>query len=268
MQAAANCSDALDDLTVSKIHTTYDSFGFIPPHSQWTVLAAFCLTIREEVKLISLGTGTKCLPSSKLSTRGEVVHDSHAEVLARRSALRWFFEEIVRVVDSGESRWIVKDEGDGRFKLRDGVRLNLYVSTLPCKGVAFISAETHDISQAETRPCVIWLQHRIAKWHRSRIRQNRAFLYRHLGRGQLQEEGMIIRALESCAPNREEQTRPLHFACPAVTKLRAGTYSAYKAHLAPVSCGLSTCPKSLLAESLKKSIESSKKTVNARSTAV
>ena len=130
-----HCPDALDDLVVLNTHATYDSFGFIPPHSQWTILAAFYLIVGEEVKLISLGTGTKCLPISKLSTRGEVVHDSHAEVLARRSALRWFFEEILRTTGTGESPWIVRGEGDNKFKLRDGVQLNLYISTLPCKHI-------------------------------------------------------------------------------------------------------------------------------------
>ncbi|KAF9569456.1 adenosine deaminase/editase [Agrocybe pediades] len=122
------------------IHKQYNSFSYKPQHSQWTILASFFLyhaTISDDdntLKVISLATGTKCLPASKLSPRGESVHDSHAEVLARRGALRWFLEEIIRVRTSDgsySSRWIVEGQ-DGKYKMKEDVHLHLYVSTLPC----------------------------------------------------------------------------------------------------------------------------------------
>ena len=113
------------------------SLGFTPQHSQYTVLSSFFLTrssTSTDVKVISFGTGTKCLPANRLSPKGEIVNDSHAEVLARRSALLWFLEEIQRTcsVNAYRSPWL-DVYSDGRYALQDGVKLNLYVSTVPCK---------------------------------------------------------------------------------------------------------------------------------------
>ncbi|KAH6915279.1 adenosine deaminase/editase [Coprinopsis sp. MPI-PUGE-AT-0042] len=150
-------SDLDDDPVIRSIHDLYNSLNFTPPHSQFTILASFyllfsptsslpaeCLNGRpKQYKIISLATGTKCTPESRLSARGELVHDSHAEVLARRGAARWLVEEAHRVLlthpgtRNGEdnvylSPWHEFSESTGKFRLREGVKLCLYVSTLPC----------------------------------------------------------------------------------------------------------------------------------------
>ncbi|KAF9482006.1 adenosine deaminase/editase, partial [Pholiota conissans] len=122
------------------IHAAYARFAYAPQHNQWTILASFFLTRRdnlEDMKIISLATGTKCLPASRLSPRGEAVHDCHAEVLARRGALKWFLEETKRIcadADSAQyqSPWLIQRPRDGKITLRAGVQLNLYISTIPC----------------------------------------------------------------------------------------------------------------------------------------
>lgn len=126
----------INNTAVLKILDLYSSFGFTPQHSQYTVLAAFFLICSgtTDIKVISLGTGTKCLPANRLSSKGEIVNDSHAEVLARRSAVLWFLEEIQRIcsVDAYRSPWLDVCS-DARYALREGVKLNLYISTIPCK---------------------------------------------------------------------------------------------------------------------------------------
>jgi len=84
-------------------------------------------------KVISLGTGSKCLPTVLFSPRGDALHDCHAEVLARRGAIRWFLEEIERYHDSGGSEWIARDrDGDCKYTPKDGVHIHMYISTVPC----------------------------------------------------------------------------------------------------------------------------------------
>lgn len=62
---------------------------------EWTILATISLVFPSTSTIIpvSLGTGVKVLPASRLPPLGDAVHDSHAEVLARRGFVRWMMEE-------------------------------------------------------------------------------------------------------------------------------------------------------------------------------
>lgn len=62
---------------------------------EWTVLATISLVFpsTSEVRCVSLGTGVKVLPANRLPPLGDAVHDSHAEVLAKRGFVRWMMEE-------------------------------------------------------------------------------------------------------------------------------------------------------------------------------
>jgi len=154
-------SENVQDDAVKVIHDIYSSIGFKPPSKQFTILASFYLTrqincSKTNFKLISLTTGTKCTPAAKYSPRGELLHDTHAEVLARRGAVRWLMEEIKRmntadlahisdwltVTESG----ILSDSDDNPpYCLRPGVSLHMYVSTLPCRSVSYFAGLTQFI---------------------------------------------------------------------------------------------------------------------------
>lgn len=74
------------------------------------------------------------MPQAKLPPNGDILHDSHAEVLARRGAIRWIYEEVLRWRQGKESSdWIERDGEDGLFGLKPGVQVYMYVSTLPCE---------------------------------------------------------------------------------------------------------------------------------------
>ncbi|KIO30512.1 hypothetical protein M407DRAFT_152052 [Tulasnella calospora MUT 4182] len=144
-------TDAIAQLCISTYLGLPKSFHPVPRSNgtpQWCILAGIVLskptavssndlsssfTDPDSLKCISLGTGTKCLPEAKLPPNGDILHDSHAEVLARRGAIRWFYEEIVRWKQGQESSdWIERDEEDGLLRLKRGVQVHMYVSTLPC----------------------------------------------------------------------------------------------------------------------------------------
>jgi tRNA-specific adenosine deaminase 1 len=112
----------------------YTSLRFKPPIGQYTILAGFVLASPERLHVISLATGSKCLPANRLSRCGESVNDSHAEILAKRGALLWFFDEIHRMKPRSSeepSHWLEKHPS-GRYRLRDVVRMHMYISTVPC----------------------------------------------------------------------------------------------------------------------------------------
>ncbi|EKM59450.1 uncharacterized protein PHACADRAFT_191808 [Phanerochaete carnosa HHB-10118-sp] len=120
------------DAIVEAVFKQYTSLRFKPPPRQFTILAAFILSDdNASLKVISLGTGSKCLPGIRLENGGNVVHDSHAEVLARRCAIRWFLEEIKRPGSRAGSSW-VREQPGGKFALAPHISMHLYVSTLPC----------------------------------------------------------------------------------------------------------------------------------------
>ena len=121
--------DGFDGISL-RILELYSNLHFKPPPGQFTVLASFVLSNKDNIKIISLATGSKCLPTVRLSELGDAVHDSHAEILARRAAIRWFLEEVSRSRSSG-SNWIIR-QSDGRYGLQDTVQLSMYISTPPC----------------------------------------------------------------------------------------------------------------------------------------
>jgi len=120
----------------------FDSLRYAPPKASFTVLAAFFLTSESEeekkkendtnngdVKIIGMATGTKCLPTKIYSRIGDAVHDFHAEVVARRCAVRWLLQEMANET----SEWLVTTDECGRsWSLRQGVSLGFYTSELPC----------------------------------------------------------------------------------------------------------------------------------------
>jgi tRNA-specific adenosine deaminase 1 len=111
---------------------------------EWTPLAGIALSslCQQQLLLISIGAGSKVLPTSKKSTSGDVLNDLHAEVLAARGARRWLLEEVARcsssegAEDPYQSLWIQKSslsDGPGKWTLKQGVTMEMYVSTLLCE---------------------------------------------------------------------------------------------------------------------------------------
>ncbi|KAH9991441.1 hypothetical protein BJV77DRAFT_1060715 [Russula vinacea] len=145
----------------STVIISYASLPAIAPQpGKHTVLASFALhdPRSDRVRLLSLGAGVKCLPAHRLPRHGDALHDSHAEVIARRGAIRWLLEEVqrdARARGRGQDRARAQNENeneegsrfesveaeadawvcagaDGLYALRDDVQLWMYASTVPC----------------------------------------------------------------------------------------------------------------------------------------
>ncbi len=107
-----------------------------------TVLAGFVLSRdgAAGVEVLSLGVGTKFSPTAVIvaDASGRVVHDCHAEVLARRGLLRLLWHEVEAVCAGGDSDVVaatpadVQAAGGAPFTLRSDVRIHMYTSSQPC----------------------------------------------------------------------------------------------------------------------------------------
>ena len=111
------------------------------------------------VKVASLGVGTKFVPpdvagSAFVSSRDDVIRDSHAEILARRNFMRYLYAEMNDSVAGGkmassgaavhyndDNNFSVLEMNDGWFRKRDDVEIHLYVSSAPC-GSASLNLES------------------------------------------------------------------------------------------------------------------------------
>ncbi|KAB1205232.1 tRNA-specific adenosine deaminase 1 [Morella rubra] len=124
-----------------------------PQGREVTVLAAFLVSSpSQELEVVALGTGTKCIGRSLLSPRGDLVNDSHAEIIARRALLRYLYAQIQclthfnnqqKHVDSS-NKFLGGDindlhfqldpdnPGQGKYTMKSGCQLHLYISQLPC----------------------------------------------------------------------------------------------------------------------------------------
>ncbi|TFK56195.1 adenosine deaminase/editase [Heliocybe sulcata] len=147
----------IDEL-VSIVHDLYNTLAFTPPPKQFTILAAFILTSSQcSPHVISVGTGVKCLPASRLPERGDALHDSHAEVLARRGAVRWFLEEIQRSVDSPSPWFRKREDVTEKYALCENVEVTMYVSTVPCGDAStrYLSS-FQDPAMAALKDSTVW----------------------------------------------------------------------------------------------------------------
>lgn len=123
----------------------------------YKVIAAFIMQDGEDDpgRVVSLGTGNKCISGENLRLDGSTVNDSHAEVIARRSLVRFFHYHLAILV-SGKTdvkSIFVQKERQGKIQLRDGVKFHLYISTAPCGDAAIFVHETatsiEDASQSK-----------------------------------------------------------------------------------------------------------------------
>ncbi|XP_065015172.1 tRNA-specific adenosine deaminase TAD1-like isoform X3 [Musa acuminata AAA Group] len=119
-----------------------------PQGRETTVVAAFLLSSPTQgLEVVALGTGTKCIGGSLLSPTGDVINDSHAEIIARRSLLRYFYAEIERLdrihqtsrddvgfADASKSAFGLDTSccGQTKYRMNPGWGLHLYITQLPC----------------------------------------------------------------------------------------------------------------------------------------
>ncbi|KAH9823305.1 hypothetical protein DFH28DRAFT_1172680 [Melampsora americana] len=141
--------NAISDLVVEVVHEAYRS---LPRNgkpivrddgrAEFTILAGIVLidTTHDDndnkgkhyTLCPSLATGMRCLPQEKLPKQGDLLHDSHAEVLARRGFRLWLYDEVRRSCEIG-SRWVNPLLGyKDYFSLKESIQVFFYVSTLPC----------------------------------------------------------------------------------------------------------------------------------------
>ncbi|PVU94748.1 hypothetical protein BB561_002289 [Smittium simulii] len=118
--------------------------------TEWTILAGIVKQDQDEFECVSLATGTKCLGGGSLSKFGDLVNDSHAEILAKRSFILYLIDQINDLISptyNNDSIFYLNEKSDPdehnpcetnifkflnrRLKLKN-VYFHFYSSQCPC----------------------------------------------------------------------------------------------------------------------------------------
>ena len=103
---------------------------------------------KDSFEIVALGTGTKCLGQNEISLQGDLVHDSHAEVIAKRALVLYLMDELEKTFnDKTEDSILVKTETNN-VRLHENYELYFYSSFPPC-GDATIAPIEDEVTKAK-----------------------------------------------------------------------------------------------------------------------
>ncbi|KAI2802273.1 hypothetical protein BLOT_010466 [Blomia tropicalis] len=101
-QLQPNQQKILKNKTIKQIYEAvnqkWKSLGSKP----FRVLASFVLTSNDSTnpEVLAIATGSKCVPAERLVLDGSVVHDSHAEIIARRALKLVLYDHLKHLTKS------------------------------------------------------------------------------------------------------------------------------------------------------------------------
>ena len=132
-------------------HKTHVVAGFIiREQDNDTVSRGNCTNSLSLPRVVAIGSGNKCVGGGNFSLEGRMVHDSHAEIVARRSLMRWLYSQI-ETAGACNSYVVPAADESGMFELLP-CELWLYVSKAPCGDAAIFSrADTTQLSEPGPR---------------------------------------------------------------------------------------------------------------------
>ena len=133
-------ADKIVELTNEKFDELTKSIPEENPNEEYkeaTVAAIIMTKDSDDVSqdiVVAMGTGTKCIGGKKLNKMGTVINDCHAEVIARRALMRFFYDQLdlcVRlllhlislhyiVIRCRQGGSIFEKRSSGRYGLRQG----------------------------------------------------------------------------------------------------------------------------------------------------
>ncbi|XP_018332078.1 double-stranded RNA-specific editase Adar isoform X4 [Agrilus planipennis] len=106
-------------------------------HLKRKVLAGMVMTRDEAMNdmiVICVATGTKCINGENISASGTALNDMHAEIVSRRCLINFLYDQLRLQFTKGEEHNSVfepRPDNTG-FRLRRHIKFHLYISTAPC----------------------------------------------------------------------------------------------------------------------------------------
>ncbi|KAJ3639636.1 hypothetical protein Zmor_002981 [Zophobas morio] len=106
------------------VHEKFKTLMGNSDHANFKVLAGIVMMQKDNLsscKVISVNTGTKCIPGEHISLSGVTLNDMHAEILSRRGLINFFYDQLDLLAGSKQHQSIftLRKDGNG-YKLKDG----------------------------------------------------------------------------------------------------------------------------------------------------
>ncbi|XP_077610160.1 tRNA-specific adenosine deaminase 1 isoform X2 [Crocuta crocuta] len=155
-------ADEIARLCYEHYRTRLPKQGKPEPSREWTLLAAVVKIqpaaeqacdganklVQVTKEVVSMGTGTKCIGQSKMRKSGDILNDSHAEVIARRSFQRYLLHQLHLAASLKEDSIFVPGTQRGLWKLRPDLLFVFFSSHTPCGDASIIP-----MLEFEDQPC-------------------------------------------------------------------------------------------------------------------
>lgn len=127
---------------------------------EWTLLASVIMALdlpdgSMKLKVVAMGTGTKCIGQSKMSKEGEILNDSHAEIISRRAFLRFLYQEIGSAYSKeGSDIFHLQSLQEGNLcVLKPGISFHFFMSHTPCGDASIFPKMTTEMSDCIGDEC-------------------------------------------------------------------------------------------------------------------
>ncbi|KAM9625073.1 tRNA-specific adenosine deaminase 1 isoform 6-T7 [Morphnus guianensis] len=145
-------ADEIAELCYLHYRTRLPKQGKPDPDREWTSLAAVVkvesstqrevlaspgnLQVTKEV--VAMGTGTKCIGQNKMRKTGDILNDSHAEIVAKRSFQRYLLHQMWLAASHQQCSIFIPGTETGKWKLKPNTIFVFFSSHTPCGDASII----------------------------------------------------------------------------------------------------------------------------------
>ncbi|XP_043382357.1 tRNA-specific adenosine deaminase 1 isoform X12 [Chelonia mydas] len=99
-------------------------------------------------EVVAMGTGTKCIGRARMRKTGDILNDSHAEVVAKRSFQRYLLHQLWLAASHQQGSIFSPGTESGKWKLKPHITFIFFCSHTPCGDASIIP-----MTKPEDQPC-------------------------------------------------------------------------------------------------------------------
>ncbi|KFQ17355.1 PREDICTED: tRNA-specific adenosine deaminase 1, partial [Merops nubicus] len=157
-------ADEIAELCYLHYRTRLPKQGKPDPNREWTALAAVVKVesaaqgevlaspgnLQETKEVVAMGTGTKCIGQNKMRKTGDILNDSHAEIVAKRSFQRYLLHQMWLAASHQQCSIFIPGTETGKWKLKPNTTFVFFSSHTPCGDASIIpiSEPENQLSEA------------------------------------------------------------------------------------------------------------------------